>query len=152
MSGTGIFAREIEGVAGVVQIGVANGRVISLSMPETANENAEPAHEILDWIEAYLAGDRRDVTEIDIGLTVPTDQRRVLETVRAIPYGESIQRKRLLARSPGLDPAADADRETAEVALAENPVPLFVPTHRIQDGPDGTPAALAAKLREVEGR
>lgn len=151
MSGTGIFAREIDRLDAVVQIGVANGRVISLSVPGTPEPNTEPNHDVLDWIESYLAGEQTDVTEIEIGLTVPTDQRRVLETVRQIPYGESIDRRRLVARSPGLDPASESDLDTASTALAENPIPLFVPTHRVRNGSRGTPELLAAALRRVEG-
>ncbi|RDZ98709.1 cysteine methyltransferase, partial [Haloferax sp. Atlit-6N] len=35
-------------------------------------------------------------------------------------------------------------------ALAENPVPLFVPDHRVRDAPSGAPASVAERLREIE--
>jgi methylated-DNA-[protein]-cysteine S-methyltransferase len=151
MSGTGIFAREFSTLEGVVQVGIANGRVISVSFPETPEPNTEPTHAVLDWIEAYLAGTRTDVTEIETGLTVPTDQRTVLETVRKIPYGESLELTRVVARSPGLDPEEEADVEVARTALAENPIPLFVPDHRVEGTDGGAPPEIRSVFRSVEG-
>lgn len=151
MSGTGIFAREFDVLDSFVQIGVANGRVISCSFPDTPEPDAATEHEILDWIEGYLSGSNTDVTEIQIGLTVPTGERAALERVRKIPYGETITVERLAARSPGLDPADADDLDTARAALAENPIPLFVPDHRVTDGPGGTPAEIEAVFKKIEG-
>jgi methylated-DNA-[protein]-cysteine S-methyltransferase len=55
-----------------------------------------------------------------------------------------------VARMAGLDPDDDADTETARAALAENPIPLFVPDHRVGDAPGGTPTAVAERLRAIE--
>jgi methylated-DNA-[protein]-cysteine S-methyltransferase len=125
--------------------------VISLSFPESPEPGAGGDHEILDWVARYLAGAETDVTDIEVGLTVPTDQRTVLETVREIPYGESLAFERLVARSPGLDPDAGDDLETARTALAENPIPLLIPDHRVRDGPWATPASARSVLTELEG-
>jgi methylated-DNA-[protein]-cysteine S-methyltransferase len=151
MSGTGIFAREFDELGGFVQIGIANGRVISLSLPDTPEPGASSEHEYLDWIETYLAGTQQDVTDIDIGLTVPTDQRTVLERVRKIPYGEEFPLKRVVARSQGLDPDDEADLNTARRALAENPIPLLIPDHRVADGPSNVPEDIRTTLRKIEG-
>ncbi|MBS3761248.1 MGMT family protein [Halodesulfurarchaeum sp.] len=151
MSGTGIFARTFEELDAVVQIGIANGRVISLSVPDTPEPNASSDNEKLDWIDGYLAGTEQDVTDIEIGLTVPGEQRTVLENVRKIPYGEELRLKRVVARSQGLDPDAEAVLKTARTALAENPIPLFIPDHRVVDGPSGLPADVEATLRKIEG-
>jgi methylated-DNA-[protein]-cysteine S-methyltransferase len=151
MSGTGIFARTFDELDAVVQIGIANGRVISLSVPDTPEPNASTDHEYLDWIGGYIAGTEQEVTDIEIGLTVPTDQRTVLERVRKIPYGEELPLKRVVARSQGLDPDEEALLKTARTALAENPIPLFIPDHRVMDGPSSLPAEIGATLREIEG-
>lgn len=151
MSGTGIFAREFDELDAVVQIGVANGRLISLSVPDAPEPGAGPDHEILDWIDGYLARTATDVTEVEIGLTVPTDQRTVLETVRKVPHGETLSLERLVARSPGLDPEDSEDVATARTALAENPIPLFIPDHRVRDGPGGAPPEIERVFRDVEG-
>lgn len=151
MSGSGIFAREFDDLDSIVQIGVANGRVISLSLPEEPEPNASTAHEYLDWIDGYLAGTERDVTDIEIGLTVPTDQRAVLELVREIPYGEELSIERVIARSRGLDPNEQRDWQTARIALAENPIPLLIPDHRVTDGPSSLPADIEDRFRRLEG-
>lgn len=151
MSGTGIFARDVTELDGAVQVGIANGRVISVSFPEAPEPDAKPAHAVLDWIEEYLAGTRTDVTEIETGLTVPTDQRTVLETVRKIPYGESLDLQRVVARSPGLDPDDSANLDVAREALAANPIPLFVPDHRVEGVGGGAPPAVRVVFRSVEG-
>ncbi|MFB6110751.1 MAG: methylated-DNA--[protein]-cysteine S-methyltransferase [Halodesulfurarchaeum sp.] len=151
MSGTGIYAKESDVLDRFVQIGVANGRVISLSAPEEPEPNAESSHEYLDRIEAYLDGERTDVTEIEVGLTVPTDQRAVLEQTRNIPYGETVPLDRLVAHTPGLDPEDEADTGTARTALAENPVPILLPGHRVSDAPSSLPSAVEETLRRIEG-
>lgn len=151
MSATGIFARAFDDLDAIVQIGVANGRLISLSVPDSPEPGAGSDHEILDWIDAYLAGTATDVTDIEIGLTVPTAQRTVLETVRKVPYGETLSLERLVARSPGLDPDDAEDVASARTALSENPVPLFIPDHRVPDGPGALPPAIEQVFRDVEG-
>lgn len=151
MPGAGIYAAESAALDRVVQIGVANGRVISLTFPEEPDPTAASGHEFLDRIDAALDGDPGALTEIDVGLTVPTDQRAVLEQVRKIPAGETFPLDRLVAQTPGLDPQDEADLETARTALAENPVPLLIPGHRVTGAPSGLPDAVEATLRRIEG-
>jgi len=145
----GIFARESERLDRAVEIGVASGRVVGVSFPETVPADAEPAHPILDRIFAYLDGGTDHLADVEIGLTVPTDHRRVLEAARNVPYGETVTLDRVI-RMAGLDPDEPADVETARTALAENPVPLLVPDHRVRDAPGGAPASVAQRLREIE--
>ena len=151
MPGTGIFARKFDEFDGYVQVGIANGRVISVSFPEQPETDAQSDERTLDWIEEYLAGKETAVTDVETGLTVPTDQRTVLETVRKIPYGEELPIKRLVARSPGLDPEDTSDLDLARKALADNPIPLFVPDHRVENAPSGAPPRIRSIFRDVEG-
>ena len=51
----------------------------------------------------------------------------------------------------GLDPEDDTDRTLVRTALAENPVPLLVPDHRVRDGPSAAPPDVEQKLRSLEG-
>ncbi|MFB6095581.1 MAG: methylated-DNA--[protein]-cysteine S-methyltransferase, partial [Halodesulfurarchaeum sp.] len=90
MEAAGIFARESAYLGCVVQIGVASQRVISLSFPSEPDGDADPDHEVLDRVFAYLEGVEDDLRDVEIGLTVPTDQRAVLEQTREIPYGEQV--------------------------------------------------------------
>jgi methylated-DNA-[protein]-cysteine S-methyltransferase len=145
----GIYARESERLGRTVQIGLASGRVISVSFPESPPPDASPDHRLLDRVFAYLGGDADHFDDVEVALTVPTDQRRVLDAVRKLPYGETVSLDRVV-RIAGLDDEDEGDRETARTALRENPVPLFIPDHRVRDAPGATPDEVARALRGVE--
>lgn len=149
MEDAGVFARESPLLGRVVQVGVASGRVISLSFPEAVPPDAGDGHPLLDALFDYLAGERPDVTDVPVALTVAADHRRVLEAVREIPAGRSATVD-AVARMAGLDPDDGDDRETLTTALAENPVPVLVPDHRVESAGGATPAEVAERLRELE--
>jgi len=150
MTAAGIYARESPYLDSAVQLGVAGDRVISVSFPEEAPTDADPEHPLLDRLDDYFGGAEDDFDDVEVGLTVPTNHREVLEAVRNIPYGEQVTVKRVLSMVPGTDPEDGDARETARAALAENPVPLFVPDHRVRDGPSGAPPEVADRLRTLE--
>ena len=145
----GVFAREFEQLGRAVEIGVASGSVISVSFPGTSGGDAGREHPLFDRIDAYLDGESDHFDDVEIALTVPTDHRQVLEATRNVPYGETVSLDRVV-RMAGLDPDDDAGHETARTALAENPIPLFVPDHRIRDAPGGAPVDVAERLRAIE--
>jgi len=147
----GIFAREVPFLDRYVQLGIAQGRVISVSFPDAPDGDADEEHELLDRIDAYLEGVEADFTDVTVALTVPTDQRNVLETVRGIPYGSQIGVEKIAQMAAGLDPEDDGDRRLVREALQANPTPLLIPDHRVRDGPSAAPADVAQKLRSVEG-
>jgi methylated-DNA-[protein]-cysteine S-methyltransferase len=146
----GIYARESTYLDCHVQVGVAQGRVISASFPPVPDADAESDHGLLDRIAAYLRGDRDDFSDVTVALTMATDERAVLERVREIPYGEQATVEQLARMVPGRDPGEPEDRTLVREALASNPVPLLVPDHRVQNGPGGASAAVEQKLRAVE--
>ncbi|WP_297888389.1 MGMT family protein [uncultured Halorubrum sp.] len=151
MAGTsGVFAREFDEIDRTVQVGFAGGRVISLSFPAEPPSDADGDHELLDRIDVYLDGERDEFAEVALGLTVPTDQREVLEALRSVPYGEEVSVSRL-ARLAGFDPDDADDLETVTGALADNPVPVLLPDHRVSGGPYATPGGVRGELRRVEG-
>lgn len=147
----GIYARESTYLDRHVQVGVAQGRVISVSFPKAPPDDAEPDHELLDRVFAYLQGEREDFGDVAVALTVPTEQRRVLEAVREIPYGEEASVEQIARMAAGLDPEDDGDLGAAREALAANPAPIFIPDHRVRDGPSAAPPDVEQKLRAVEG-
>lgn len=147
----GIYAREYPYLGRYVQLGLAQTRVISVSFPNRPEADATSDHELLDRIAAYLEGDREDFADVTVALTVPTDHRRVLEAVREIPYGEDANVEQVVRMSAGMDPDDTEDMERAREALAANPAPLFVPDHRVRDGPSAAPPEVEQKLRAVEG-
>lgn len=149
---TGIYTRESVYLEGFVQLGVASGRVLSVSFPESPEESAGEDHPVLDRIFEYLEGvDEVDFDDVQVALTVPTDQRAVLEGVRTIPYGEQIDVNALARLTPDLDPEDDDDIILVRTALAENPAPILIPDHRVRDGPSAAPPPVEQKLRSLEG-
>jgi methylated-DNA-[protein]-cysteine S-methyltransferase len=142
----GIYARSFADC--VVELGVASGRVVGVSFPQTVSEDAATDHPLLDRIGAYFRGETDHFDDVQVALTVPTAQRSVLEAVRNVPYGETVSLARV-ARMAGLDDEDETDLNTVETALRENPVPLFVPDHRV-DGPGATPSEVVRLLRSVE--
>jgi len=144
----GIYARESSTLGRAVQIGVVADRVISTSFPEAPPADAATEHPLLDRVFDYLDGAEDHFDDVTVGLTVPTDQRTVLDAVRNVPYGETVDVARV-ARLAGLDDEDEDDLETVRQALRANPVPLFIPDHRIA-GPGATPPVVAERLRELE--
>lgn len=147
----GIYARESPYLQRHVQVGVAGGRVLSVSFPETPDADAETDHQLLDRIEVYLDGEADDFADVEVAMTMPTDQRSVLETLRSVPYGETTTVEALTQMTAGLDPEENDDRRLVRTALAENPAPLVVGDHRVSDGPGAAPAAVEQRLRSLEG-
>jgi methylated-DNA-[protein]-cysteine S-methyltransferase len=151
MEAGGIYAAESSYLGCYVQIGVASQKVISLSFPAEPDPDAESSHEVLDRVFGYLEGVKDDFQDVEIGLTVPTDHRAVLETTRSIPYGEQRSVEDVTRMTPELDPEDEADCTLVRTALAENPMPIVIPDHRVRDGPSAAPPAVEQKLRQVEG-
>jgi len=147
----GIYARHVPAVDRYVQLGIASGKLVHVSFPGTPEEDADEDHELLDRVTAVLEGEADDLSDVEVGLTVPTDQRAVLETLRTVPRGASTDAERLVRRTPGLDPEDDDAPAVVRRALAANPVPVVVPDHRV-DGVEGaTPGVVRRRLRELEG-
>lgn len=147
----GIYARESTYLDRYVQFGAASGRVLSVSFPTTPDADAEDEHPVLEEIFEYLDGlEEVDFADIQIALTVPTDQRSVLEQVREIPYGDQVGVEALARMTPELDPADEDDIILVRTALDENPAPLLIPDHRVRDGPSAAPPTVEQKLRSLE--
>ncbi|WP_232687373.1 MGMT family protein [Halobacterium zhouii] len=151
MDAAGIYARESNYLERYVQLGVAGDRIISVSFPDAEPADASADHELLERIDAYLEGVEDDFADVDVGLTLPTNQRAVLEAVRKIPYGDQITVRTLTSTVSGLDSDDDEDLDLAREALADNPVPLLIPDHRVRDGPSGAPPPVEQRLRSLEG-
>ncbi|WP_254767271.1 MGMT family protein [Salinilacihabitans rarus] len=153
VSEAGIYARQSPYLERFVQVGVASGRVLRVSFPENPDDDADTGtdHPILERIFEYLDGVHEVAfDDVQVALTVPTDQRRVLETVRTIPYGEQVDVKALARMTPDLDPEDDDDVILVRTALDGNPAPILIPDHRVRDGPSAAPPAVEQKLRSLE--
>jgi len=151
MDDAGIYARESPILDRWVQLGIAQGRVISVDFPTEPEPDASDEHDLLDRVDRYLEGVEESFTDVPVALTVPTAQRGVLEAVRGIPYGTAVGVEKIASMTAGLDPGDDDDQRLVRTALAENPTPLFVPDHRVRDGPSAAPAPVEQKFRSIEG-
>lgn len=147
----GIYAREFDFLDRYVQFGAAGEKIIQLSFPTVREDDTDIEHELLDRIGQYINNEDDDFRDVEVGLTVPTDHRSVLGAVRKIPYGEQGNVEQVAQMAPGLDHTDDESHRTIREALAENPVPLVIPDHRVRDGPSAAPPEIEQKLRTVEG-
>lgn len=144
---TGIFAARSTWLDAWVQIGVASGRVISLTVLPTEPDDHQGDHGALDRILAYLdEDDSSALSRVEIGLTVPTTDRAVYETMRSIPHGEARTLDQLVASTP-----ADLDESTVRRAVVETPIPIVIPAHRVAIDAGPTDQRVTAKLRTREG-
>jgi methylated-DNA-[protein]-cysteine S-methyltransferase len=144
---SGIYARFFPVLDRAVQLGQAGEKVIAVSFPRETDGPAD--HPLLDRIADYLDGAAVDFSDVDVGLTVPTKQRAVLEALRAVPYGDEVSLELLARMSTGVDHEADLD--IVRDALRNNPLPLVIPDHRVRDGPSAAPDDVRATLRRLEG-
>lgn len=147
---SGVFARQYDAIGRAVEVGFAGGKLIAVSFPADVPDDADADHPVLDRIGDHLAGGDERFDDVEIGLTVPTDDRRVLEALRELPPGESSSVSRL-TRLAGLDDDDAADLESVTQALRENPLPIVLPDHRVEGGPYATPGEVRSTLRRVEG-
>lgn len=91
--------------------------------PVHAQEARTPAARQL---EEYFAGTRREFTvRLDLGGLTPF-RARALHTLSQVPYGETVTYAEL-AHAAGSPKAVRA----AGSACATNPLPLFIPCHRV---------------------
>jgi len=147
----GIYARESPYLDRYVQVGAASGRVLSVSFPDVPDADAEADHPVLDRIFEYLDGlEPITFDDVQVAMTMPTDQRAVLESVREIPYGDQVTVDTLARMTSGLDHEDDDDIILVRTALAENPAPILIPDHRVRDGPSAAPPDVEQKLRSIE--
>ena len=147
---TGVTARYSDRLERYVQVGTASGRVVAVSFPTTEPADATAGGAVLDRVFDYLGGTQDSFDDVTVALTVPTDQRAVLEAVRKVPYGELVDGVQLARMAAGLDPDDDGDRQTVQTALRENPAPVLVPDHRVEGVDGATPSAVADRLRALE--
>lgn len=91
-------------------------------------EDAEAARRILDEIERALAGDNDAVAHrrIDYSLVTSPFQRRAFARLRQVPAGGVVTYHALAAAI-----GAPSGQRAVGNAMATNPLPIFVPCHRV---------------------
>ncbi|MDZ7689148.1 MAG: methylated-DNA--[protein]-cysteine S-methyltransferase [Halobacteriales archaeon] len=120
-----------------VQVGVAGGRVVSVTFTdEPTPESEEVEKDGTDALEAvfeYLDAETRATPDVPYALTVSGVERSALERTRDIPYGTT------LTYDEFADSLGEDDVERVRDALHANPVPIVLPSHRVvaEDGVGG---------------
>jgi methylated-DNA-[protein]-cysteine S-methyltransferase len=150
MDDSGIYARRYPPLDRFLQVGLAQGRVISVDFPERPQDAADGDHHVLDALAEYLDGDREAFDDVTVALTVPTADRRVLAALRQVPYGESTTVAGLARMTADLDDEDEDDLRTVREALASNPAPILVPDHRVRDATGSAPTDVIERCRRVE--
>lgn len=143
---TGIFAARSTWLDAWIQLGVASGRVISLTVRDSEPDDHQGQHPALDRVVAYLDDAERDsLADITIGLTGPTSHRAIYETVRTIPYGTAWELEQIVSRTP-----AEIDTSEGRHAITDTPIPIIIPVHRVLVDPGPTAQCITDALRERE--
>jgi methylated-DNA-[protein]-cysteine S-methyltransferase len=142
---------EVEGW-GVGEVWLHGARLLWHELPRPGVAAGGASHLVADRLAAYFAGSRDEFLDVELELDDPTPfQRSALETLRRIPYGETVTYGELAA----LAGYPNAQR-AAGTFCAHNRFPLVVPCHRVvaSDGL-GSYGSLGIeykrKLLELEG-
>lgn len=99
-----------------------------------------------DWLLAFFTGSCREMAKIPLDGRIFSDwQRKVYEVVRRIPFGEV----RSYGWVSGECGKAGAARAVGQ-ALARNPLPLFIPCHRVVYG-DGRTGSYSCNGSVLSG-
>jgi len=96
------------------------------SLPESDwTENPKPLQEALLQLYAYFSGKLKTFS-LNLCLDVRPFQKKVLTTLRRVPYGQTISYGKL-AEKIGSPKASRAVGQ----ANAKNPIPIVIPCHRV---------------------
>ncbi len=104
--------------------------------------------EAIAQLQAFAAGEDVDLSDIPVDLGNVTDfQRRVFESCRRIPYGQTMTYGELASH-------AGAPRGARAVgnAMARNELPLVIPCHRVVPAGQGIGQYSAGKGRRTKLR
>jgi methylated-DNA-[protein]-cysteine S-methyltransferase len=108
------------------------GRLIAVRFDGKGDEGDAPELQAAaTQLEQYFSG-RRRTFDLPLGLRTGPFDRRVLEAVAEIPFGERISYGKLAARF-GL---TGEDVRKVAAAVGRNPLPILIPCHRVV-GADG---------------
>jgi methylated-DNA-[protein]-cysteine S-methyltransferase len=111
---------------GVGELGFAAGALAWHELPVKAGARSG-FHPLADRLQSYLAGARDSFADVELEVTWCTPfQRRVIDTLRAIPYGETATYGEIAA----LAGHPNAQRAVGSVCAC-NRFALVVPCHRV---------------------
>jgi methylated-DNA-[protein]-cysteine S-methyltransferase len=112
---------------GMGELVLEDGLLVWHELPRPAPAGVRARHPLATRMARYFAGERDDFADVPLDLAWCTPfQRAVAETLRRIPYGETVSYGELaaLAGYPNAQRAAGS-------FCARNRTPLVVPCHRV---------------------
>jgi methylated-DNA-[protein]-cysteine S-methyltransferase len=111
---------------GVGELWLVEGRPVWHELPRAGERDAAD-DPLVDLLAAYFSGRRVSLAHVELCVEWPTPfAERVADTLRAVPWGETVTYGELAA----LSGHPNAQRAVGSFC-ARNPVPLFVPCHRV---------------------
>lgn len=146
---SGVFIADSDYLSRRVQLGIASGNVISVQCPP-GNQTPSASHPILDRLIAYLDnGNQDNFTDVPIALTVSSPQRRILEMIRELPFGDERSPESIADQLAILEPGDEAVHTVRETCNA-NPIPIIIPDHRVSGITGATDSDVRTQLRQLE--
>ncbi|HVX43110.1 MAG TPA: methylated-DNA--[protein]-cysteine S-methyltransferase [Mycobacteriales bacterium] len=137
-----------ESPVGLLGLGVADSGVVRVNFGDLVDGDGDSAgaRAILDRLrrelDGYFAGSLTEFT-VPVDLSeAPEFDRRALQALMRVPYGETISYGRL-TEAAGLPPSAV--RGVGQ-AMGRNPIPVVVPCHRVI-GADGSLVGFGGGLQ-----
>jgi len=112
---------------GVGELWLEDGLLVWHELPRPADATGSSRHPLAERVAAYFSGERVDFADVPLDLEWCTPfQRAVAETLRGVPYGETVTYGELaaLAGYPNSQRAAGS-------FCARNRTPLVIPCHRV---------------------
>jgi O-6-methylguanine DNA methyltransferase len=110
-------------------------------------ERLEPFDDVRRQLEEYFAG-RRLVFRLPLDLEQGTPfQRQVWHALLQIPYGETVSTKDVAQEN-----GRPSSTKAIEAAIAANPLPIVIPSHRVVSLRTAAHAELKTKLLDLESR
>lgn len=109
------------------------------------NDDLEVFHKTKQWLNAYFAGKRPEISELNLSMRGSEFAKQVWNILCEIPYGETLtygEIARKLAKMRGVE------RMSAQAiggAVGHNPIAIIVPCHRVI-GANGKLTGYAAGL------
>lgn len=117
----------------------------------TGNETQNPQNPALrlacDWLDAYFAGKRPDVSALPLAPRGSEFRQQVWKLLCEIPYGEVTTYGELAKRLAAMQGRETMSAQAVGGAVGHNPISVIVPCHRVV-GADGSLTGYAGGIQK----
>ena len=122
----------------------------------TINDDLAIFHQTKKWLSRYFAGEKPDVSELNILPIGSKFRQEVWDILISIPYGEVITYKDIAKKIAEKNKTESMSAQAVGGAVGHNPISIVIPCHRVV-GTNGSLTGYAGgikikiKLLELEG-